>query len=188
MLYKSSSGRRRTVKYFTWLFWTYAILKLIHLVLGSRGGADVRRVTVRERLVGGEPILFAVAFVLCVPVPLWIRSQLHRGYTHGFQLATDCYGRFAAGSALPSIRDKMGSWSLYEAAEGAESLAKLTGQLLNFIDQAVTVALSHKTHLYERQYAALAQTRDIRKVSEEQAGVRHCFKKLQDIEVSPPWL
>ena len=175
------------VKYLTWLFWAYVMLKLIHVVLGGRGGADAPP-TLRERLLGGEPMLFAAAFVMSVLVPLWVSSQLHRGYTQGFQLATDCYGRIAASSAVPGIRDKIGPWRLYEASDRAQSLAKLTGQLLDVKHDLVTAALSDRAHLYARRYAAVARMDDSRKDSGPEAEVRHCFKTLQDIQVSPPWL
>jgi hypothetical protein len=158
------------------------MLKLIHLALGGRPP------TIRERLLGGEPILFAVAFVLSVPVPLWMSWQLHRGYTHGFQLASDCYGRFAAVSALPGTKTKIDPLRLYQAADSAESLAKRAGELLGFRRDVVTAALSNKTHLYTRRYAALTRAGAPRKAFEQEAEVRHCFKTLQDIELSPPWL
>jgi len=172
------------VKCLIWLFWAYLMLKLIHLGLGGRGGSRDAPLTIRERLLGGEPILFAVAFILSVPVPLAISWQLHRGYLHGFQLATDCYGRLAAAGALPGIGNKIDRYRLYQAADSAESLAKRAGQFMDFRRDLVTAALADTT----RHYAALTRTADPRKIVEQEAEVRRCFKKLPDVELSPPWL
>lgn len=176
------------VRYLAWLLGTYVMLKLIHVVLGGRAGIDDAPPRLRQRLLGGEPALFAAAFLMSVPVPLLIKAQLHRGYARGFQLATDCYGRIAASRAVPRIRDKIGPWKLYEASDRAQSLARLTGQLLDFKHDIVTAALSNKTHLYARRYAALTWAENSQGGFEQEAAVRSCFKTLQDIEVSPPWL
>jgi len=175
-------------KYLVWLFWAYVALKLIHLMLGRGSGSDGGPLTIRERVVGGEPILFAVAFLLSVPVPMWISGQLHRGYAQGFQRATDCYGRFAAGSALPGIRNEFDRYRLYQGVDGAESLAQRAGQLLDLKHDVVTAVLANKTHLFARRYAALTRAGEPRQVIEQEEAVRHCFKTLQDIQLSPPWL
>jgi hypothetical protein len=173
------------VKFLSWLLWTYALLKLIHLVL-SRRPSD-RQPTIRERLSSGEPILFTVAFVLSVPVPMLISWQLHRGYTQGLEQATDCYGKIAAASALPSVKNNVGPWRLYEAADRADALAGRAGALLAFEHAAVKKALSNKKQLYARRFAAPAAA-DTGKSLQAEAEVRQCLKILPEIELSPSWL
>jgi len=170
------------VKAVTWLLCTYLALKLVQYVFGGRRAFRDVEPRLRDTLLRGEPTLFAVAFALSVPTAFWSSWYLHRGYSRGFQLSTDCYGKLRALTELPDVRRRFDSWKIYEAAGGAGQVAALTGQWLKFQPGFVTKTLADKMRFYSGRYALLARQRDPRKNQDQVAAVERCLNE------SPPEL
>ena len=163
------------VKAVTWLLCTYLALKLVQFIFGGR--PDFREIEpgVREKLLRGEPILFAIAFVLTVPLALWSSWSFHRGYSRGFQVSTDCYGKLRALNELPGVGRKFDYWSIYQAAGGAEQVAAIAGEELDLEPAFVSKTLADKMRFYSGRYALLARQGDRRKIRDEVAAIERCF-------------
>lgn len=165
------------VKAITWLLCTYLVLKLIQFVFGGQPGFREIEPGFREKLLRGEPILFAVAFTLSVPTAIWSSRYLHRGYSRGFQLSTDCYGKLRALNELPDVRRRFDAWRIYEASGAAEHVAALAGQWLKLQPDVVSKTLTDKMRFYSRQYVLLARRGDRQKLRAEAAAVERCLNE-----------
>jgi ABC-type multidrug transport system ATPase subunit len=102
------------VKTFVALLGTYLTLKLIQYAVGGQPGYRDVDPTLREQLLRGEPILFAVAFALSVPAALWSNWYFHRLYTRGLGASTDCYGKLRALNELPAVSRSFDPYTIFD--------------------------------------------------------------------------
>jgi hypothetical protein len=161
----------------TWLLCTYLALKGVQYVFGGRPGFRDIEPTLREKLLRGEPVLFAIAFALSVPVALWSSWYFHRGYTRSLQASTDCYGQLRALNQLPGVARKFDAYSVYDAVGGAELMARIAGEGLELAPIVVSKTLADKTRLFSARYALLARQGDPRKIQDQAAAIEHCFDR-----------
>ena len=165
------------VKCITWLFWTYLTLKLIQWVFGSRPGVRDAPPTLRQRLLRGEPLLFAIAFALSVPTALLSSWYLHRSYSRSLEFATDCYGRLRALDQLPDIRRKFDAYEVDRVVQGAEGSAAISGQALDLEPAHITGKLAEKMRFHTGRYAALARAGDHQAQTVEAAAITRCLQQ-----------
>lgn len=150
------------VKAAYWLLCTYLTLKLIQFVFGGRPGFRTIELGFRERLMRGEPILFAVAFALSVPTALWSSWFVHRGYSRAFRHATDCYGRLRALDELADVAKRADAYRVYNAVLGVRGAAFLAARSLDLTSAAVDAPDRQDGVLHE----ALRQSFQSRRPSE----------------------
>lgn len=165
------------VKAAIWLLCAYLTLKLIQYFFGGRPGFDNVSLGFREKLVRGEPILFAVAFALSVPAALWSSWFLHRGYARAYEHATDCYGRLRALDALADVGKRVDAYQVYKAAVGAQGAAFLAARSLALTPAVVDEALTGKTGFYGRRYAGLSRQGDPREIRAQTGAVERCLNE-----------
>jgi hypothetical protein len=162
------------VKVVTWLLCTYLTLKLIQYVFGGQPGFRDVEPTFREKLLRGEPILFAVAFALCVPAALWSNWYFHRLYTRGLETSTDCYGKLRALNELPAVSRSFDPYTIYDRVDWAEQTARISGDGLGLQPAVVSKALADRARLFSARYAALAREGDRRKIEGQTAEIKDC--------------
>lgn len=165
------------VKCLIWLFWTYLTLKLIQWVFGSRPRAWEPAPSFRQKLLRGEPILFAIAFALSVPTALASGWYLHRGYTRALEQSADCYGRLRAIDRLPEVRSRFDAYQVFQVVQGAEQGAAIAGQWLGLEPARVTRMLAQKMRFYGGRYAVLARRDDDPAEADEAAAIARCLRE-----------
>ena len=165
------------VKVVTWLLCTYLTLKLIQYVFGGQPGFRDVEPTFREKLLRGEPILFAVAFALSVPAALWSTWYFHRGYTRGLEVSTNCYGQLRALNQLPAVSTNFDPYTIYDGVGGAEQTARIAGDGLGLKPAVVSKLLADKVRLFSGRYALLARQSDRREIQDETAAIKHCLSR-----------
>jgi hypothetical protein len=165
------------VKCIAWLFWTYLTLKLIQLVFGSRPGVDEAPVSIRRRLLRGEPILCAIAFALSVPAALLSSWYLHRGYERSLDFAADCYGRLRALDGLPDVRQRFDPFKVDEVIQRAEGSAAIAGQALDLEPARIHGMFAQKSRFHADRYAVLARQGGQHGRDGEAAAIARCLQQ-----------
>jgi hypothetical protein len=163
------------VKAFVALLGTYLTLKLIQYAVGGQPGYRDADPTLREQLLRGEPILFAVAFALSVPAALWSNWYFHRLYTRGLEASTDCYGKLRALNELPAVSRSFDPYTIFDRVGWAEQTARISGDGLGLQPAVVSKALADRARLFSARYAALAREGDRRKTEGQTAKIKHCL-------------
>jgi len=157
------------------LFCTYLALKLIQFFFGGRPGFRDVEPSFGEKLRQGEPVLFAVAFGLSVPITVWSSWHNNRSSARFLEYSTDCYGRLRALNELPEVQAKFDPYSVFEAGVGAESVAVDAGQWLKVNPTFVTKALASKMRFYKDRYALLARQGSRQDIRDEMAALERCM-------------
>ena len=163
-------------KAITWLLCTYVALKLIQYVFGGRAGLRDIEPSFREKLLRGEPILFAIAFGLSVPTAIWSSWSSHRSYAFGLGRSVDCYGKLRALYHLPEIDRKFGSFAVMEMADSKQQIAFEAAKGLRLDPRRITAMLAQKQHYYTNRYSALARRGASQDVQAEAVAVERCFR------------
>ncbi len=165
------------IKAAVWLFCTYLTLKLIQFFFGDRPGFRKIPLSLREKLLRGEPLLFAIAFAISVPAALWSSRFLHQGYTRAFEHATDCYGKLRAVDALADVGKRVDAYQVYKAVLGAQGAAFLAAQSLKLEPAVVNKALTDKMDFYARRYANLSRQGGRREIRDQTGAIERCLNE-----------
>ena len=165
------------VKAITWLLCTYLVLKLIQFAFGGRPGFREVEPSFREKLVRGEPILFAVAFALSVPTAIWSSRNLQRSYARGLERSVDCYGKLRALYHLREIDRKYNSFAVLQTVDGREQVAFEAGKVLRVDSGRIAGMLAQKQRYYTNLYSALARQGGRKDLRAEAVAVERCFKE-----------
>ena len=163
------------VKCIIWLLCTYSTLKLVQLAFGSPPVAGEER-SFREKILRGEPILFAIAFGLSVPTAIWSSWSSHRSYAFGLGRSVDCYGKLRAVYHLPEIGRKLQSYAVMEMIDSKQQIAFEAGGALRIDPRRITAMLAQKQHYYTNRYSALARRGASQDVQAEAVAVERCFR------------
>jgi len=158
------------------LLCTYLALKLFQFFFGGRPGFRDVEPSFVDKLRQGEPVLFAVAFGLSVPLVLWSNWYTYRSSTRALEYSTDCYGRLRALSELPQVQAKFDPYDIFEAGVGAESIAVDSGQWLKMNPALVTKGLADKMRLYKHRYANLARQGSRLDIRDETEALKRCVR------------
>lgn len=163
------------VKAAYWLLCAYLVLKLIQYFFGGRPGFRNVELGFREKLLRGEPFLFAIAFAISVPAALWSSWFLQRGYARAFEHATECYGKLRALDQLAEVGKRADAYQVYNAIMGAQGAAFLAAQSLKLKPAAVNQALTDKMSFYARYYGSLSGERDNWKIRTQANAAERCL-------------
>lgn len=160
-----------------WLLCTYLTLKLIQYVFGGRPGFRNVELTVREKLMRGEPILFAVAFAIAVPAALGSSWFVETGYARAFEHSTDCYGKLRALDQLADVGKRANPYKVYETIMGAQGAAFLSAQSLHLEPAFVNKTLADKMGFYAGHYSSLSRQGDRQKIRDQTGAIERCLNE-----------
>jgi len=165
------------VKAITWLLCTYLVLKFVQFVFGGRSDFRDIEPSFRERLLRGEPILFAIAFALSVPTAIWSSWHLQRSYARGLERSIDCYGKLRALYHLPEIGRKYNSFAVLQIVDGREQVAFEAGKALRVGSGRISGMLAQKQRYYTSRYSVLARQGGPKDLRAEAVAVERCFRE-----------